>query len=137
MPPLAPPVPPLSDGTVALRGFESTDVPAIVDAAGHDELLGSIALNPVVWEQRAADVGYWVAAHARGRGVATRAVRMLTDWAFGTLLLERLELRTQRDNHASQAVAAHAGFEPVASPVVRRPECEHLADVFFARVRGE
>ena len=184
---LAPPVPPLSDGTIALRGFESTDVPAIVaacqdpeiprwtlvpspygaqdahdyvrrmpsaraagralslaivDAADHDRLLGSIALNPVVWEQRAADVGYWVAAHARGRGVATRAVRMLADWAFRMLRLERLELRTQRDNHASQAIAAHAGFEPVASPVVRRPECEqlpdeHLPDVFFARVRGE
>src|SRR5918997_3754352 len=181
MPVLAPPDPPLSDGTIALRGFQAADVPAvvaacqdpeiprwtlvpspyraedahafmqrmdaaraagqalslaIVDAAGHDRLLGSIALNPVVWEQRAADVGYWVAAPARGRGVATRAVRLLAGWAFGTLHLERLELRAQRDNHASQAVAAGAGFAPIAEPLVHRPECEHLPDVFFARMRG-
>lgn len=180
MPALAPPEPPLSDGTIVLRGFESADVPAIVqacqdpeiprwtlvpspfgeadaqaymqrmqdaraagrglslaivDAADHDRLLGSIALNPVVREHRAADVGYWVAAPARGRGVATRAVQLLAARAFGTLDLERLELRAPRDDHASQAVAARAGFTPVAEPVVHRPEFEHLPDLFFARLR--
>lgn len=121
MPALAPPEPPLSDGT-------------IVDAADHDRPLGSIALNPVVWEHRAAAVGYWVAAPARGRGVATRALQLLAAWAFGTLDLERLELRAQPDNRASQAVAARAGLTPVAEPVVHRPECEHLPDLFFARL---
>jgi RimJ/RimL family protein N-acetyltransferase len=38
-------------------------------------------------------------------------------------------------NHASLAVAARAGFERVEAPTVRRPECDRLADDFFARLR--
>ena len=107
---------------------------AIVDARG-GELLGAAALTAIDWTHSAADVGYWVAAPARGRGVAARAVELLAGWAFGTLGLDRLELRIHVDNHASQAVAARAGFAPVAALLVRRPECEHLPDVFFARQR--
>jgi len=143
MPALALPDPPLSDGVVALRGFDSRDVPAIVglslaivDAADTARLLGSIALHPIDWRLGAADVGYWLAAPARGRGQATRAVRLVAGWAFDTLGLERLELRAQRGNHASQAVAARAGFRPVATPVVLRPECDHRPHMYFARLRG-
>lgn len=109
---------------------------AIVDAQGDGALLGSVALNPISWDQRAADVGYWVAAPARGRGVATRAVELVAAHAFGTLDLERLELRAQRGNLASQAVARRAGFAPIDAPLIQRPECDHLPDVFFARLRG-
>jgi RimJ/RimL family protein N-acetyltransferase len=181
MPALALPDPPLTDGLIALRGFESSDVPAlveacqdpeiarwtlvpspygeddarayvlhaaagraagtrlalaIVDAADGARLLGSVALNPIAWELGAADVGYWIAAPARGRGLAARAVEQIAGWAFATLGLERLELRAQRDNHASRSVAARAGFEAVAGPLVPRPECDHLPDVYFARLRG-
>jgi RimJ/RimL family protein N-acetyltransferase len=104
---------------IALRAFTPADVPALVG------------------QERAADVGYWLAAPARGRGLATRAVELLAGWAFGDLDLERLELRTNPQNHASRAVAARAGFEPVVAPVVRRPECDHLADEFFARERRD
>ena len=109
---------------------------AIVDASDADRLLGSIALNPVDRQLGAAHVGYWLAAPARGRGHATRALRLLADWAFDALGLERLELRAQEANQASQAVAVRAGFGPVARPVLRRPECDHLPDVYFARLRG-
>lgn len=181
MPALALPDPPLSDGVVALRGFEAGDLDALVaalqdpeiprwtlvptpythddaraymrhvnrgratgtrlalaiaDASDERALLGSVALNPVDWRLRAADVGYWVAATARGRGVATRAVQLLAAHAFGALGLERLELRAQRGNHASHAVAARAGFRPVAAPLVLRPECDHLPDLYFARLRS-
>jgi RimJ/RimL family protein N-acetyltransferase len=78
-----------------------------------------------------------LSAPARGCGNATRAVQSLTAWARATLGLERLELCAPQANHASQAVAARAGFGPVAHPLVRRPECDHLPDVYFARLRGD
>lgn len=58
-----------------------------------------------------AEVGYWTAAAARGRGVAPRALEALTTWAFRTLGgLDRLELLHQVDNIASCRVAEKSGY---------------------------
>lgn len=40
----------------------------------------------------------------------TKAVRLLCDLAFNDLLLNRLEIRAQKENKASQRVAAKGGF---------------------------
>jgi RimJ/RimL family protein N-acetyltransferase len=79
---------------------------AITDATT-GEVLGSIARH-----QRAehrAELGYWLAPGARGRGIATRALRLVADWSIDGGLI-RLELYTHRDNHASGRVAERAGF---------------------------
>ena len=47
---------------------------------------------------------------ARGRGVATHAVRLIAGWAFTELGLARLELTCGPDNEASQRVAERCGF---------------------------
>lgn len=56
------------------------------------------------------EIGYWVARDARGRGLATRAVRLVSRWVIPVLGLRRLELMTHVDNVGSQAVAERAGF---------------------------
>src|SRR5437764_9320617 len=65
------------------EGFAAgTDLPlAIVDAAT-GELLGACGLHQVDHERGSAEIGYWVAAHARRRGAASRAVALLTRWAI-------------------------------------------------------
>jgi RimJ/RimL family protein N-acetyltransferase len=57
-----------------------------------------------------AAVGYWLAPDARGRGVATRTLRLLARWAFEHLAVARLELTCAPDNVASQRVAERCGF---------------------------
>jgi RimJ/RimL family protein N-acetyltransferase len=108
---------------------------AVVDAADHGVLLGSVGLHAISPELGAAEVGYLLAAPARGRGCATRAVALVVGWAFATLGLQRIELRAMAENAASRAVAARAGFHPVDAPFLHRPELDHLPDVFFARLR--
>lgn len=56
-----------------------------------------------------AQFGYWLAADARGRGLATRAVTLMTGWLF-ELGAARVFLTIQSDNEASAAVARRAGF---------------------------
>jgi RimJ/RimL family protein N-acetyltransferase len=80
---------------------------AIVDA-GTGELLGSIARHRPIGHR--AMFGYWLAPHARGRGVATRALRLITDWTIATTDI-RLELCTDLENDASGRVAERVGFE--------------------------
>jgi RimJ/RimL family protein N-acetyltransferase len=55
-------------------------------------------------------IGYWVRADSRGRGIATRALKLLSGWAVTHGGVERLELTTHPENVASQRVAAKAGF---------------------------
>ena len=80
---------------------------AIVDAAD-DRLLGSIDVRRGP-DGRAA-VGYLVGAGDRGRGVASRATRLLSRWALTEWGVARLEIHVQPDNPASQRVAERAGF---------------------------
>lgn len=55
------------------------------------------------------EVGYLLAAGARGRGVMTEAVRAVVRWAEGSGI-RRLCLTTHPANVASQRVAERAGF---------------------------
>ena len=89
------------DGTNA--GF------AIVDAES-GEFLGLMGLVKLDLEAQEAEAGYIVASRARGRGVATRALRLLTDWAFEEMPLERIELLISTDNAASEVVARRSGY---------------------------
>jgi len=79
---------------------------AIIDTAA-DELLGSISVR--LGEIGA--IGYWVKREARGRGVASRALMLLSRWALTEGGVERLQLTTHPDNIASQRVAENAGFQ--------------------------
>jgi RimJ/RimL family protein N-acetyltransferase len=85
--------------------------PFAIVAAGDDASLhGSIALMRFSWRHARGEVGYWLAADARGHGHATRAVRLICAWGFATLGLERIDLRAATGNAASQRVAQRAGF---------------------------
>lgn len=59
-----------------------------------------------------AEVGYWLLAATRGRGIARRALRLLCTWAFEECGLERLQLTTLPGNVASERVAQACGFHP-------------------------
>ncbi|MFH8933339.1 GNAT family N-acetyltransferase [Streptomyces griseosporeus] len=78
---------------------------------GEGGLLGHLVLKRP--RPGPGEVGYWTAAPARGRGVASRALRALTEWAFAAFAAEgltRLELLHQVDNDASCRVARACGY---------------------------
>ena len=81
---------------------------AVVDGDG--EFLG-LALAPrIEREARTAELGYVVAPAARGRGVATTALRLLTEWALAELGALRLELLIGVTNDVSKRVAERNGY---------------------------
>ncbi|MFH8591426.1 GNAT family N-acetyltransferase [Streptomyces rimosus] len=60
-----------------------------------------------------AELGYRVAQHVAGRGVATATVRELCRLAVASHGLHTLRAATAHDNAASQKVLTKAGFVPV------------------------
>jgi RimJ/RimL family protein N-acetyltransferase len=102
---------------------------AIADAATGD-VVGSITVHWVDAEQGVAEVGYWVAPRARGRGVAPRAVRLVGGWAIRECGVERLQLRADVRNESSRRVAVKAGFheEGVHRSIRFSPRHGHRVD---------
>jgi ribosomal-protein-alanine N-acetyltransferase len=81
---------------------------ALADESG-DQAVGSVTLH--VWGPRHWNVGYWVAAEQRKKGLATEALTKLSRWAFAANpILARLSLYTMPGNEPSQKVAERAGF---------------------------
>ncbi|MFB9966739.1 GNAT family N-acetyltransferase [Sinosporangium siamense] len=83
---------------------------AVADTVDSGLILGGASIYDVDLGQARAAIGYWLAPHARGRGVATRTLRLLARWAFDHIHLARLELTCAPDNVASQRVATRCGF---------------------------
>ncbi len=75
-----------------------------------DSILGRF--NLIFTEDSTAELGYRVAQHAAGRGVATATVRELCRRAAERHGLRVLRAATSLGNTASQRVLAKAGFVP-------------------------
>ncbi len=75
--------------------------------------LGEIRLN-----RATGSIAYAVGAQFRGRGLATRALRLMTAHAHGRLGLPRVTLEIEPDNAPSTRVARGAGFAPTGQPPV-------------------
>ena len=84
-------------------------------------------------------IGYWIARDARGRGICTRALRLLARHGLEDLELQRLELITDPDNVASQRVAEKVGFrrEGVLRAHLRHPDGRIRDSVMFSLLPGE
>jgi RimJ/RimL family protein N-acetyltransferase len=70
--------------------------------------VGSVSLTD--FEHGNAMVRYWLLPGGRGRGLATRAVRLLVGWAFSELRIGRVAAFIEVDNGASQRVLERCGF---------------------------
>jgi RimJ/RimL family protein N-acetyltransferase len=77
---------------------------------GGSGLLGQISLRRLSLADGLGEVSYWVMPAARGRRVATRALRALSGWVFDQLRLHRVELSHSTMNPASCRVARNAGY---------------------------
>lgn len=83
---------------------------AICLAGEPDVLLGCIGVPHVDDDAGTCEVGYWVAAPARGSGLAPAALRLVATWLLQECGYRRIELSIFPGNSASERVAAKAGF---------------------------
>ena len=89
-----------------------------VDDVGGCALAGNVGLKNReetgrIGERETAEIGYWTAVAARGRGIAPAAVRVVTDWvfdAFAGASLRQIMLVHDVDNPASCRVAEKARY---------------------------
>jgi [ribosomal protein S5]-alanine N-acetyltransferase len=60
--------------------------------------------------RKTAEIGYWVAEHCWGKGIATEAVRQLSAYAFAAFNIVRLQAEVFEHNKASMKVLEKNGY---------------------------
>ncbi len=81
----------------------------VIADPGSDTYLGEAMV--ALGEHRVAEVGCCLVPAARGGGIATEMLRLLTDWAFATLDLGRVQVFVAPENVPALRLAERAGFE--------------------------
>jgi RimJ/RimL family protein N-acetyltransferase len=121
-----------------VRGEWSTDPGHQFAITENDRVVGSIGMR-VNEVNGNGHIGYWCAAELRGRGLTTRALRLVCRYGFDELRLGRLELITDPDNRASQRVAEKVGFsrEGVLRSHLVHPDGRRRDSVMFSLLPGE
>ena len=76
------------------------------------QAIGACSLGDVDAERLRAHVTCSVTPFARGQHIAQRAVRLLCNWAFQEVGLQRLEFYIEPENLASAMVAQRIGCRP-------------------------
>ncbi len=111
---------------------ETGDVPLlIVDT--DDQLLGAIGLHAIDRLNDRATLGYWLRPEATGAGVATKATRLLADYALSNRAIHRVEITMSVENEPSRRVAERAGatYEGVAVEYLKHGDRFHDAHRFY------
>jgi RimJ/RimL family protein N-acetyltransferase len=90
------------------RQFGITAAFAVIDCAS-EQLVGQCGVA-IDRQRNAGEAFYWIGAPARGRGFARAALALVVRYAFEHVGLERVELKIDPENFASQSVARASGF---------------------------
>lgn len=77
---------------------------------GDDTCRGQINVHRVDWDNAVAEIGIWLAADRRGKGIGRRALALVGRWLLQECGLERVHVLTDPDNQAMIHAAQGAGF---------------------------
>lgn len=126
----------VADWLAGWQGLPSKQGPTFVvtDATG-DRLIGVVTFAPPA---DVIEIAYGTAPGQRGRGVATEAARLATEWLLRAGHATEVELLIGTRHVESQRVAAKAGFRRVGTRRGRVPATgEEYEDFRYVRTRAD
>jgi len=90
----------------------SADGDALVEEEFYSEFIGTISLNGIDWIIRKGEIGYMIGEKSHwGAGIATEAVKLVSDYALNRLNLHKVEAGVVEGNIGSIKVLEKNGFK--------------------------
>ncbi|WP_141431791.1 GNAT family N-acetyltransferase [Bacillus sp. 03113] len=74
------------------------------------EIVGTAGYHNINWSHKYTSIGYWLDERYQGKGIMTKVVKTLTDYAINDLELNRVEIRVALENKKSRGIPERLGF---------------------------
>ena len=74
------------------------------------KVIGSIGFVKFDSDAKTTEIGYWIDRDEEGKGIISRACKLLIDYAFNEMKLNRIEIRCSTENVRSAAIPQRFGF---------------------------
>ena len=75
-----------------------------------DKLVGTISYDSIDWEDKVAEIGYWLNQSNQSQGIMTISCKTLIDYGFKELKLNRINIYCAVGNDKSCAIPKKLGF---------------------------
>ena len=120
---------------------EKTELAFAIDYGNGDdvEFAGVISFHSMDLPDLVAELGYWINADVRGKGVGTTAARMLTNFGFESMGFERIEALVDVENLPSKRLLVSAGYtlEGILRKKSRRHDGSQIDMAMYSVLREE
>jgi RimJ/RimL family protein N-acetyltransferase len=84
--------------------------PFVVIDESNGKMISSIQVKSIDWSIPKAELGYYIDSAYEGKGIVAKAVRLIIDYCFTELKLNKLYIRTHAENISSIRIAEKNGF---------------------------
>jgi ribosomal-protein-alanine N-acetyltransferase len=78
---------------------------------GSDKMIGEVMLQEMDFEQKKAELAFWLSESHWKNGIITEAIKAVIDFAFNKLHINRLEISAFTENEGSNNLAKKLGFK--------------------------
>jgi RimJ/RimL family protein N-acetyltransferase len=98
---------------------------------------GLISLHSIDFVNHRAEIGYWLAAEARGIHVGTNAATLITEYGLMTMGFHRIDGVVSIENEPSKKVLLNSGYEyeGIMKQYATRPDGSQIDMALFAATR--
>lgn len=102
------------------------------------QIVGNVGVDISSKKNKIAEIAYWLSGQYTGRGIMTRCVKKLEEFAFTNMDVNRIEIIMEIENVKSEAVAKRSGY--LCEGIRRQSYMIHdeLKDVFtYSKLKSE
>jgi ribosomal-protein-serine acetyltransferase len=107
-------------GTMYRNSFGSEYAFVIIE---NEKMIGRVGVYKIDQNKKIAEIGYWLAEHVQGKGVVTSSCKLLIDFCFSELNLNRIEIKCGTENLKSQQIPERLNFSKEC--IIRQGELLH------------
>lgn len=75
-----------------------------------EKFIGSVGFADFDRDAKATEIGYWIDRTEEGKGIVSRSCRLLINYAFSELKMNRIQIRCAAENVRSAAIPERFGF---------------------------